>query len=186
MCINNLLPSSHVDTFARDRLPPKEQWPLFIFDRPEIQYAEQLNVANELVDRHVIAGNGKLPALHGQSPLGPFTWTYEQLQQQVDRIAHVLVSDMGLVSGNRLLLRGANSPMTAACWLAGVKAGLVLVPPIPLVRSAELREVIDTAPAQHSVIAKNFAFWWHVLKYMFRRKNVSPQCGFPSMHNQPR
>ncbi|WP_281891439.1 AMP-binding protein [Limnohabitans sp. TEGF004] len=157
MCINNLLPSSHVDTFARDRLPPKEQWPLFIFDRPEIQYAEQLNVANELVDRHVIAGNGKLPALHGQSPLGPFTWTYEQLQQQVDRIAHVLVSDMGLVSGNRLLLRGANSPMTAACWLAGIKAGLVLVPTMPLLRSAELQKIIDKAQITAALCAASLA-----------------------------
>jgi 2-aminobenzoate-CoA ligase len=142
---NNLLPSSHVDTFARDKLPPAEQWPIFIFDRPEIQYADQLNVVSELVDHQVLVGNGQLPALHGNSPIGPFTWTYEQLQQHVDSIANVLVNDMGLVSGNRLLLRGPNTPMTAACWLAGIKAGLVLVPTMPLLRSAELQKIIDMA-----------------------------------------
>jgi 2-aminobenzoate-CoA ligase len=157
MCNTRLLPSSYIDTFARDRLPPAEQWPLFLFDRPEIQYAEQLNVVNELVDRHVIAGNGKLPALHGQNSAGPFTWTYEQLQQQVDRIAHVLVSDMGLVSGNRLLLRGANSPMTAACWLAGIKAGLVLVPTMPLLRSAELQKIIDKAQISAALCAASLS-----------------------------
>ena len=30
---------------------------------------------------------------------------------------------MGLVTGNRVLLRGANNPMMAACILAVLKAG---------------------------------------------------------------
>lgn len=157
MSNTTLLPSSLVDTFARDSLPPADQWPLFIFERPEVQYPDQLNVVHELVDRHILAGNGKLPALHGQTSDGPFTWTYEQLQQQVDRIAHVLVTDMGLTSGNRLLLRGANSPMTAACWLAGIKAGLVLVPTMPLLRSAELQKIIDKAQISAALCASSLS-----------------------------
>ena len=105
--------SSHVDTFARDHLPPAEQWPVFLFDAPELQYPELLNVTSELVDSHISQGRAANPALHGQSVDGPFTWSYQTLQQKVDQIAFVLTRDMGLVAGNRLLLRGANSPMLA-------------------------------------------------------------------------
>ncbi len=143
-----LAPSSHVDTFTRDRLPPTGQWPVFVFDRPEVRYPAQINCAVELVDRHVREGRGGRIALHGTSAPGggePFSWTYSQLQDQVHRIAQVLTRDMGLVPGNRLLLRGGNSPMMAACFLAAIQAGLVVVPTMPLLRAAELAQIIDKA-----------------------------------------
>ena len=150
---STLAPSSHRDTFARDHLPPHDEWPVFVFDRPEVQYPEQLNATVELVDVHVRAGRGERPALHGAGRQGPITWHYVDLLDRVDRIAHVLTQDMGLVSGNRLLLRGANSPMMAACWLAAVKAGLVVVPTMPLLRSAELKQIIDKAQVQAALCA---------------------------------
>ena len=140
-----LLPSSHVDTYVREQLPPKDQWPEFIFERPELQYPALLNVTSELVDVHVAQGHGSRPALHGHDGQAPFSWTYAELQDRVDRIAQVLTQDMGLVAGNRLLLRGANTPMMAACFLAGLKAGLVMVPTMPLLRAAELHQVIQKA-----------------------------------------
>jgi 2-aminobenzoate-CoA ligase len=143
-----LAPSSHVDTFARDRLPPADQWPVFLFDRPELQYPAQINCAVELVDQHVAQGAGARIAVHGRNAQGAFHWTYAQLQAQIDGIAHVLTKDMGLVSGQRLLLRGGNSPMMAACFLAGIKAGLVVVPTMPLLRAAELKQIIDKAQVQ--------------------------------------
>ncbi len=145
MASHALLPSSHVDTFVRTQLPPSAQWPAFIFDRPELTYPEHLNVTSELVDVHVAQGHGARPALHGHNGTEAFTWCYAELQQHVDRIAHVLTQDMGLVAGNRLLLRGGNTPMMAACFLAGLKAGLVMVPTMPLLRAAELYQVIDKA-----------------------------------------
>jgi 2-aminobenzoate-CoA ligase len=152
MSDNTLAPSSHVDTFARDRLPPPAQWPVFVFDRPEVRYPEQINCAVELVDRHVREGRGDRVALHGVHGLmggkgapQPFSWTYAQLQTQVQRIALVLTRDMGLVPGNRLLLRGGNSPMMAACFLAAIQAGLVVVPTMPLLRAAELAQIIEKA-----------------------------------------
>ncbi|MEY4725897.1 MAG: Benzoate--CoA ligase [Pseudomonadota bacterium] len=149
--------SSHTDTFAHDHLPPVEAWPVFVFDRPEVQYPEQLNACVELLDVHVRAGHGSRPAVHGVGAQGPFTWSYAQLQAQVDRIAHVLVNEMGLVSGNRVLLRGGNSPMMAACWLAAIKAGLVVVPTMPLLRSAELAQIIDKAQVQAALCAEALA-----------------------------
>ncbi len=146
---NDLLPSSHTDTFTRDRLPPKDQWPVFIADRSELDYPDTLNAATELVDRHVQAGQGQRIAVHGVTDIerhdGPFRWTYAELQDKVNRIAQVLTQDMGLVPGNRILLRGGNSPMMAACLLASMKAGLVAVPTMPLLRAGELATILDKA-----------------------------------------
>jgi 2-aminobenzoate-CoA ligase len=146
---NTLLPSSHTDTFARDRLPPQDQWPVFMADLPELNYPDQLNCSVELVDRHVREGRGDRIALHGVSDFntggGDFSWTYAQLQDKSNRIAQVLTQDMGLVPGNRILLRGGNSPMMAACLLGALKAGLVAVPTMPLLRAGELAQIIDKA-----------------------------------------
>ncbi len=141
----SLLPSSHQDTFTRDRLPPQEQWPVFVFDRLEVQYPAQLNCVSALLDTHVIQGTGSRIAVRGVDANGPIEWTYAQLQAKVNKIAQVLVKDMGLQSGERLLLRGGNSPMMAACFLAALKAGLVVVPTMPLLRAAELKQIIDKA-----------------------------------------
>ena len=141
----SLLPSSHHDTFTRDRLPPQDQWPLFVFDRLEVQYPAQLNCVSALLDAHVIQGKGSRMAVRGVDATGAIEWTYAQLQANVNKIAHVLVNDMGLRSGERLLLRGGNSPMMAACFLAALKAGLVVVPTMPLLRAAELKQIIDKA-----------------------------------------
>ena len=141
----SLLPSSHRDTFARDRLPPQDQWPVFVFDRLEVQYPAQLNCVSALLDTHVIQGKGSCMAVKGADAAGPIEWTYAQLQAKVNQIAHVLVKDMGLQSGERLLLRGGNSPMMAACFLAALKAGLVVVPTMPLLRAPELKQIIDKA-----------------------------------------
>ncbi len=146
---NTLLPSRHVDTFTRDRLPPKDQWPLFMADRPELDYPDDFNCAVELVDRHVQEGRGQRTALHGVTDIerheGAFSWTYAELKDKTDRIAQVLTCEMGLVPGNRVLLRGGNSPMMAACWLGAVKAGMVVVPTMPLLRAGELATIIDKA-----------------------------------------
>ena len=122
---------------------------MFIADRPELDYPDQINCAVELVDRHVSEGRGDRIALHGVSDFnkggGDFSWTYAKLQDKSNRIAQVLTHDMGLVPGNRILLRGGNSPMMAACLLGALKAGLVAVPTMPLLRAGELAQIIDKA-----------------------------------------
>ncbi|HLY31431.1 MAG TPA: benzoate-CoA ligase family protein [Ktedonobacterales bacterium] len=133
--------SAHVDTFVRDHLPPRDEWPDFIFTLPELQYPDQINCVAELVDRWVLNGHGAAPAISGADGM----LTYWQLQEQVDQVAHVLIHDMGLVPGNRVLLRSANNPMMAVCWLAAAKAGLVIVATMPLLREKELTEVIEKA-----------------------------------------
>jgi 2-aminobenzoate-CoA ligase len=145
--------TAHVDTFARDRLPPREQWPQLIFDLPEVQYPERLNCAGELLDKAVAAGRGERPALH----FGGEVWTYRDLLERANRIARVLVRDMALVPGNRVLLRGANTPMMAACWLAVIKAGAIAVTTMPLLRAAELVHVVNKAQISHCLCDRELA-----------------------------
>ncbi len=133
------------DTFARDHLPPQSEWPEFLFDRPEYRYPQQLNCVTELLDRQVDSGNRERPALTALIDAQPVSCTYGQLQAQVNRIAHVLIEDLKLVPGNRVLLRAPNTPMLAACWLAVVKAGLIAVGSMPLLRARELKQMIDKA-----------------------------------------
>ncbi|CAM4045129.1 AMP-binding protein [Bordetella tumulicola] len=137
--------SAHLDTYARDHLPPPDEWPEFLLDGPDVNYPSRLNCAVELVDAMVARGDGGRIALRWPQDGQPRTMTYAQLQALTNRIAHVLTEDMQLVPGNRLLLRGPNNPMMAASWLAAIKAGLVTVPTMPLLRAKELKQIIDKA-----------------------------------------
>ncbi len=140
--------TAHVDTFARDHLPTPEQLPEFIFELPELQFPTQLNCATELLDRRVEHGEGNRPCV--SAPNGP-RWTYAELQAQADRIANMLVHDLGLVPGNRVLLRAANKPMLVACWFAVMKAGGIAVATMPLLRAKELAQILTKGEVTHAL-----------------------------------
>jgi 2-aminobenzoate-CoA ligase len=142
--------SAHADTFARDNLPPRAQWPELLFELPELQYPGRLNCATELLDKPVTRGHGHRVAL--RTPDGECTYT--QLFTQANRLASVLVREMGLKPGNRVLLRGPNNPMMAAAWFAVMKAGGVCVATMPLLRAKELTEVIRKAEISHALCDK--------------------------------
>jgi 2-aminobenzoate-CoA ligase len=139
--------TAHLDTFARDNLPPRALWPELRFELPELQYPSRLNCAAELLDKPVTRGHGHRVAL--RSPDGECSYT--QLFTQANRLANVLVREMGLKPGNRVLLRGPNNPMMAACWFAVMKAGGVCVATMPLLRAKELAEIIDKAQVTHAL-----------------------------------
>ncbi|CAM3829447.1 Acetyl-coenzyme A synthetase OS=Castellaniella defragrans (strain DSM / CCUG 39792 / 65Phen)OX=1437824 GN=BN940_15501 PE=4 SV=1 [Castellaniella denitrificans] len=139
--------TAHLDTFARDNLPPPEQWPVFLFELPELRFPERLNCATELLDRHVAEGRGGRVCIRAPG----VTWTYADLQERANRIAHVLVRDMGLVPGNRVLLRAPNNPMLAACWFAVMKAGGIAVATMPLLRAKELKAVLEIGRITHAL-----------------------------------
>ncbi|MFM7532229.1 MAG: AMP-binding protein [Rubrivivax sp.] len=138
-----------MDTFARDRLPAPQDLPEFVFDLPELRaLPTRLNCATELLDRRAQAGQGNRRCLVGADGR---TWTYAELLAQANRIARVLVEDQGLVPGNRVLLRGANSPMLAACFLGVFKAGGIAVGTMPLLRAKELGVILDKAQVSHAL-----------------------------------
>jgi len=141
--------TAHIDRFAERHLPPPDQQPEFLFELPELQFPDRLNCAAELLDKAVNErGWADRPCV--RTPGGP-AWSYARLREQADRIAHVLVSDMGLVPGNRVLLRGPNHPMALACWFAVVKAGGIAVATMPLLRAKELRTIIDIGQVSHAL-----------------------------------
>ena len=139
--------SAHVDTFTRDNLPPPEQQPEFLFDLPELKFPERLNCSDPLLDRHVAEGRGGRLCI--QAP--GVRWTYADLQERANRIANVLVNDLGVVPGNRVLLRAPNNPMMAACWFAVMKVGAVATATMPLLRAKELKHVISKAKVTHAL-----------------------------------
>lgn len=132
-------PSGHLDTFARDNLPPLGQWPDLKLDG--FAYPEWLNAAVELTDRMVERGFGDHTALIGNGRQR----TYKELSDWTNRIAHALVEDYGVKPGNRVLIRSANNPAMVACWLAATKVGAVVVNTMPMLRAGELTQIVDKA-----------------------------------------
>ncbi len=140
--------TAHVDTFARDNLPPRDEWPEFIFELPALRYPERLNAATELLGRAAERGWSGRVAI--RSPAG-LRWTYAELDANASRIAHVLIEDLGLVPGNRVLLRAPNSPLYAACFFAVLKAGGIAVGTMPLLRAKELADIVTKAEISHAL-----------------------------------
>jgi 2-aminobenzoate-CoA ligase len=138
-------PSAHVDTFARDNLPPPDLWPEF--NLAGFDYPERLNAGWELTDGMVEKGFGDRTALIGNGRLR----TYKELSDWTNRLAHVLVEDLGVKPGNRVLIRSANNPAMVACWLAATKVGAVVVNTMPMLRAVELRTYVELAEITHAL-----------------------------------
>jgi len=140
-----MFPSAHVDTFARDNLPPADQWPDLLLGG--FPYPEKLNAAVELTDAMVARGFGDRTALIGNGRRR----TYKELADWTNRLAHALVDDLGVKPGNRVLIRSANNPAMVACWLAATKAGAVVVNTMPMLRAGELAKYVDKAEISHAL-----------------------------------
>jgi 2-aminobenzoate-CoA ligase len=140
-------PTAHIDTFARDHLPPRDEWPEFIFELPALRYPDRLNVATELLTRTLERGGGDHPAIRW--PGG--SWSYAELDANASRIARVLVEDLGLVPGNRVLLRAPNSALYAACFFGVLKAGGIAVGTMPMLRAKELTDIVRKAEISHAL-----------------------------------
>src|SRR3954447_337075 len=134
-----LSPSAHVDTFCRDSLPPFEQWPELVFDLPELAYPQRLNCAAALLDDVVAEHGPDRPCLLSPTE----TWTYAELLARANQVAAHLTEDLGLVPGQRVLLRGPNNAWLVACWFGVLKAGGVAVATVPVLRSRELLQLVE-------------------------------------------
>ncbi|MCO6387264.1 AMP-binding protein [Aliihoeflea sp. 40Bstr573] len=135
----SLGPTAHSDTFARDNLPPADQWPDFLLDG--FDYPDFINAGVELTDRIVEMGMGDRTALIGNGRRR----TYKELSDWTNRLARALVENYGVKPGNRVLIRSANNPAMVACWLAATKAGAVVVNTMPMLRAGELSKIVDKA-----------------------------------------
>lgn len=134
-----LSPTAHIDTFTRDHLPPEALQPDYLLEG--FDYPERLNVGYELTDAMVAKGFGDHTALIGNGRQR----TYKELSDWTNRLAHVLVDDLGVKPGNRVLIRSANNPAMVACWLAATKVGAVVVNTMPMLRAGELAKYVEKA-----------------------------------------
>ena len=152
--------SAHIDTFARDRLPAVDTWPTLEFTIPEVQYPERLNAAEALLDQ-TIARYGSdrvaliVPAAGKDRP--DLRWTYGELRDHVDRIAHALVDDFGIVPGNRVILRIPNNEWAVATWLAVIKVGAVVVTTMVAWNATELGKTASRTLPSLMLVDHRFA-----------------------------
>lgn len=134
-------PSIQTDRFVHDRLPATELCPQMRYDSADLRIADQANLVDQLFARAEQEGWMDRPFLRSDR----ITLSYREADERIRRIAQVLTQDFALVPGNRVLLRGGNSIGMALAWLGVVKAGLVAVASMPLLRAKELREIIAKA-----------------------------------------
>ncbi len=140
-------PSAHIDTFTRDSLPPADACPVLLNTLPGLQYPATLNCVESLLDVHIREGRGDGIAVQSLDE----KWTYKQLQSRVNQIANVLVSEYGVRTGERVLLRFSNSLLFAACYLAVLKCGAVAVPTMPMLRASELKKIVAIAEVGYAI-----------------------------------
>jgi 2-aminobenzoate-CoA ligase len=130
------------DSFARDNLPPREEWPPLA----PLPYPPRLNAASALLDSN-LAARADHPAVVTPAE----TLSYAQLAERANRIANVLVHELGLRPGNRVLLRSANNAWMVAAHFAVLKAGGIVVATMPLLRAKELSQIARKARATHAL-----------------------------------
>lgn len=136
-----MIPSAYADTFARDHLPPPGLWPEMIVKLPDYEYPDRLNCAAAFLDRWVASGEGERTCISDLNE----TLTYRQLNERVNRIANALVNQLGLKTGNRVLLRSGNTIAMVAAYLAVLKAGGIVVATMPLLRAGEIAYPLNKA-----------------------------------------
>lgn len=136
------------DTFAQDHLPKNDLQPKYSFlDLPQFNRPENLNCVERFLDIHCNKGKGKNPCIYSNDTL----WTYQDLLEKSNQIAHVLIDDLHIKPGNRVLLRSCNNAMMVACWFAVLKVGGIVVATMPLLRAKELETMIHCAEIAHVI-----------------------------------
>ncbi|MEO5776919.1 MAG: AMP-binding protein [Flavobacterium sp.] len=157
----------YTNNFAHDNLPDLDLQPDYVFtDLPQFKRPEMLNCVDKLLDNHIKEGRGNNPCIRTFEE----TWTYQDLYEKANQIAHVLIDDLGLISGNRVLIRSANNPMMVACWFAILKAGGIVVATMPLLRSKELTTIIDCAEISHALSDKALQDEMNLVKSDFLKR----------------
>ncbi|AHG01294.1 AMP-dependent synthetase (plasmid) [Halostagnicola larsenii XH-48] len=134
-------------TVAAEFLPDEENAPDYIYPVPEAHYPQQLNVVDELVDRHVREGRGDNVAVRFEDQ----EITYEELQSRVNRLGNAL-RDSGVEAGDRVVVRFPNRPEAIVSCLATQKIGAVALPSMKLLRAKELEYIINNAEATTVIV----------------------------------
>jgi 2-aminobenzoate-CoA ligase len=144
--------TGNADTFVRDNLPPRDQWPEMRFTLPELQFPTQYNASN-ILDAAIANGHGARNAIL----LSSGALSYDELLRDACRIVHVLTEDFDLVPGNRVLIHASNSPWSIPLWWGVFRAGGVAVGTMPMLRAHELAVIIRKAKITHVIVDPHLA-----------------------------
>jgi len=139
--------SAHIDTFVRDNLPPRAQWPQLQFTLPELQFPPHYN-ASSILDAAIANGHGARNAVFYAAT----AISYRTLLQEACQIAHLLTHEFGLVPGNRVLIHSSNTRLSMAVWWGVWRAGGVAVGAMPMLRAHELAVILDKAQVSHAIV----------------------------------
>lgn len=135
------------DNFAHDHLPPASLQAECFTGHPDFEFPENLNCVDKLLDDHIKEGRGNSVAIRTFDTV----WTYKDLYEKANQIAHVLIENLDFVPGNRVMIRAANNPMYVACWFGILKAGGIVVATMPLLREKELSIMVECAEISHAL-----------------------------------
>ena len=133
--------STYTDRFVAERLPPRSEWPVMLYPQDSLHGDSPLNLVSLLLDQAMDKPWADRPLFRSADQ----TLSYREALSAVNQRVHLLRSQAGVQTGNRVLLRGHNSIGFALAWLAVVKAGLIAVPTMPLLRAKELGDIIAKA-----------------------------------------
>ena len=139
--------TAHWDSFCADNLPPADQMPEFKFGKIWLRHPDRLNAVTELLDRMVFAGHADSPCFKTSKGV----WSYTDVYRDSNQIAHVLMDEMGVIPGARVLLRGFNTPLLCATFLAVLKIGAVAVPTPPSMKARDLARIVDKAQCNFAI-----------------------------------
>jgi 2-aminobenzoate-CoA ligase len=131
-----------------DYLPPRELWPNRIYTLPEFAaYPDRFNPAEELLEKHVVAGRGDRVAILSEDQ----RITYAQLLGQANKFGNAL-HELGIREGDRVLLRTPTIPPAIVANFAVLKLGAVIAPISPLFSRTEIAHVANDAEAVAIVV----------------------------------
>jgi 2-aminobenzoate-CoA ligase len=153
-----VIESAHLDSFVRDNLPDPSLWPDLILDHPSATYPDRLNASFELLEKTILLVGAEKAAIIASDG----KYSYGQLLDLVNKLANYLKSQ-GVLSGNRVAIRGPNNAMTVALWLAILRLGAIAVTTIPLQRAAELEKIVEVGKIQFALVDHRFTEEWNAL-----------------------
>lgn len=160
---------NYSDNFAEKHLPHSDLQPDYLCDHADFDFSNLSNCVDKLLDIHIREGRGNTTAIQTFDS----KWTFQDLYDKANQIAHVLVDDLEFKSGNRVLIRSANNPLFVAIWFAVLKAGGIVVSTMPLLREKELTTIIDSAEISHAFCEISLAQELHSVKSPFLKSTTT-------------
>src|SRR5271163_495005 len=129
-CMKDRYPS--LESLPADWLVPPQDQPDYT-SIPGVTLDESISLGDALSDAHVHAGHGEIPAIiHHDSG---WVITYSDLADLSSRLAGAF-GELGVAPGERVAIRGPNSPQFVISAIAAWKIGAVVALVPSLARSA--------------------------------------------------